>query len=139
VPSFTEFLFPVAFRVFRGQSNHGFRMKRLTVVASIVVSPFAVLGAIKMEPIPELRPPRPELPEAVQQKSTLPWIVGGVCIAGIAVALAWSRRRTAPPPVPPYTIAQRELEALRAGISRATPAAVSSVVRRYMVAVSALP
>lgn len=114
-------------------------MKRIAAIASLVLSPFAVHGAIKTEPIPELRPPRPELPPAAEEKSPLPWVLGGVGVAAIAVAIAWPRRKSASPPVPPYIIALRELKALHAENSRATPVAVSSVVRRYVVAAFSLP
>jgi hypothetical protein len=114
-------------------------MKRIAIVASIVCSPFAVFGAIKTEPIPELRPPRPELPPAAATESPLPWALGGVGVAAVAIAIAWPRRKPVPPPVPPFIVAQRELHALRMENLPATPVAVSSVVCRYVVAAFGLP
>jgi hypothetical protein len=114
-------------------------MKRIAAIAGLVLSPFAVHGAIKTEPIPELRPPRAEVPPAAEEKRPLPWVLGGVGVAALAIALAWPRRKPAPPPEPPFAVAQRELKALSAEHSRATPAAVSSVVRRYVAAAFGLP
>ena len=70
-------------------------MKRLAA-AAIVLLPLAAFSAIKTEPIPALRPPRPELPPSAEEKSPLPWILGGVGVAAIAIAIAWPRRK--PPP-----------------------------------------
>ena len=112
-------------------------MIRTVTAACLAFAPLAAFGAIKTDPIPDLRPPRPELPASAEKDNRLPWLLGGVGLAIIAVALCWPRRKPAPPP--PFDVALRELSALRADASLATPAAVSAIVRRYAVAAFDLP
>lgn len=114
-------------------------MNRLALAICIACFPLASFAAIKTEPIPDLRPPRPELPPVVDPKSPLPWVLGGAGLAAITVLLMWPRRKPVPPLPRPFARAQNELAALRAEPARATPAAVSAIVRRYVVAVFCLP
>ena len=114
-------------------------MIRTFMVASLAFAPLVAFGAIKSEPIPDLRPPRPEIPATVEKDNRLPWLLGGVGLAVVAVLLCWPRRKPAVAAPPPFDVAQRELAALRANGSLATPAAVSAIVRRYAVAAFDLP
>ena len=114
-------------------------MIRTVTAACLAFAQLAAFGAIKTEPIPDLRPPRPELPASAEKDNRLPWLLGGVGLAVIAVALCWPRRKPFVAPPPPFDVAQRELAALRADSSLATPAAVSAIVRRYAVAAFDLP
>ena len=114
-------------------------MIRTVAAACLAFAPLAAFGAIKSESIPDLRPPRPELPAFVEKDSRLPWLLGGVGLAIVAVMLCWPRRKPVSPPPPPFDVAQHELSALRADASLATPAAVSAIVRHYAVAAFDLP
>ena len=114
-------------------------MIRTIPAACLVFAPLVAFGAIKSEEIPDLRPPRPELPASAEGDKRMPWLLGGVGLAIIAVWFCWPRRKAVVASTPPFDIAQRELNALRAHSSLATPAAVSAIVRRYAVAAFDLP
>jgi hypothetical protein len=115
-------------------------MKRPALAASLVFAPFAAMGAIKSEEIPELRPPREELPvPVVVVRDRRVWVFAGTGAALILAALCWPRKKPTPTPPDPFALAQRELAALRAQSARATTVEVSAIVRRYAVAAFALP
>ena len=83
-------------------------------------------AAIKPEPIPDLKPPRPALPP-VAEKSHWPWYAGAAAlIAAIAAALLLARKKPTPP-VSHYRIAADALRAL----SPADANAVTAIFRRY--------
>ena len=108
-------------------------MKRAVLAAALAFFPLAAMGAIKAEPASELRPPRPELAPPMTARSRSAWVLGGIGVAMILAALYWPRRKPPAPPPAPFAIAQRELDALRADAAKATPMAVSAIVRRYAV------
>lgn len=115
-------------------------MKRVAIAASLVFAPLAAMGAIKSEQIPELRPPREELPAPmVEVRRHRAWAFAGAGAALILVALCWPRKKPVPPPPDPFAIAKKELAALRANPARATMVEVSAIVRRYAVATFELP
>ena len=114
-------------------------MIRILMAACLVFAPLAASGAIKSESIPDLRPPRPAIPAAVEKDNRLPWLLAGVGLAVVATLLCWPRRKTVSAPPSPFDVARRELDALRRDTSLATPAAVSVIVRRYAVAAFDLP
>ena len=114
-------------------------MTRTVMAACLALAPLAALGAIKAEPIPDLRPPRPEIPAPVAKDDRLPWLLGVAGLGFIAAVVCWPRRKPVHAPPPPYLVAQRELGALRAESSLATPVSVSAVLRRYAVAAFDLP
>jgi hypothetical protein len=58
-------------------------------------------------------------------------VLGGLGVAMILVVLCWPRRKPPAPPADPFAVAQERLGALRSDADRATPAAVSAIVRRY--------
>lgn len=83
-------------------------------------------------PIPELRPPRTELPPSVETKRDLrPWFIGTGIIAVLAAVLASIPRKQSPPPPPPYVIARRKLDAMSA--STAQPDELVRILREYLL------
>ncbi|MEQ1853801.1 MAG: hypothetical protein ABMA01_19675, partial [Chthoniobacteraceae bacterium] len=63
-------------------------MKRIAL-AVLILLPLVAAGAIKTEPIPDLRPPRAELPPSPAEKSRLPWALGAAGAAVVALAFLW--------------------------------------------------
>jgi hypothetical protein len=114
-------------------------MKRTAVAAVLMLVPFAAIGAIKIEPIPDLRPPREELPPAPERGSRLPWFVGAVAIAAAGLAFLRTGRKPLPSPLSPYETARRAIATMRADSSLATPLSVSAMFRRYAVSAFELP
>ena len=114
-------------------------MIRSATAACLVFAPLVAFGAIKSEGIPDLKPPRPELPASVEEDKRMPWLLGGVALAALAVWLCWPKHKAVVAAPPPFDIARRELNGLRTDGSLATPAAVSAIVRRYAVAAFDLP
>jgi hypothetical protein len=108
-------------------------MNRAAIAAALALAPLAALAAIKVEPMSDLRPPLPELPAPAAERNRRVWVIGGVAAGLVLAVLCWPRRKPPLPPPDPHTIAQRELDALRADAAKATPAAVSAIVRRYAV------
>ena len=108
-------------------------MNRAAIAATIVFLPLTALGAIKAEPMSDLRPALPELAPPVTEASRRTWVLGGVAAGLVLALLCWPRRKPPVPPPDPHTIAQRELDALGANAAKATPLAVSAIVRRYAV------
>ncbi len=106
-------------------------MKRAVLAAALALAPLAAMGAIKAEPVSELRPPRPELAPPMFAQHRTAWVLVGLGVGMILVALCWPRRKPPAPPPDPFAVAQRELDALRADTAKATPVAVSAIVRRY--------
>ena len=108
-------------------------MKRVVLAVALALFPLSAMGAIKAEPVSELRPPRPELAPPMFAQHRTAWVLGGIGAGMILVALCWPRRKPPVPPPAPFAVAQRELDALRADAAKATPVAVSAMVRRYAV------
>ena len=108
-------------------------MKRAVLAAALAIFPLTAMGAIKAEPVSELRPPRPELAPPMIERNRKAWVLGGIGAAMILAALCWPRRKPPAPPPDPFAIVQRELDALRADGAKATPVTVSAIVRRYAV------
>jgi hypothetical protein len=106
-------------------------MKCAAAAAALVLMPCFAAGAIKTEPIPDLRPPRQELPPLPEKPDRLPWIFGGTAFALVAVLMFWPRRKPAPPPPSPYEVAQSALAAMRGDGSLATPTAISATLRQF--------
>jgi hypothetical protein len=108
-------------------------MNRVAIAAGFVFLPLTALGAIKAEPMSDLRPPRPQLPAPTIERNRQEWVLGGVAAGLILALLCWPRRKPPSPPPDPHTIAQQELDALAADPAKATPVSVSAIVRRYAV------
>ena len=108
-------------------------MKRVAFAAALAIFPLSAMGAIKAEPISELRPPRPEIPPPMTARHRSAWVLGGLGAGIILVALCWPRRKPPEPPPDPFAVAQRELAALNFDVTKVTPVAVSAIVRRYAV------
>ena len=108
-------------------------MKRAVLAAALALAPLAAMGAITAEPVSELRPPRPELAPPIIAQHRSAWVLGGIGVGMILAALCWPRRKPPAPPPDPFAIVQRELDALRSDAEKATPVAVSAMVRRYAV------
>jgi hypothetical protein len=108
-------------------------MSRHALAASVVFAPLAALGAIKSESIPELRPPRQEVPAPAIEERHQAWLLAGIGAVLVLVAVCWPRRKPAPPPPDPFTVARRKLAELRKGIADATTVEVSAILRRYAV------
>ena len=108
-------------------------MKRAVLAAALALAPLTAMAAIKAEPISELRPPRPELAPPMMSQHRTAWVLGGIGVGMILAALCWPRRKPPAPPPDPFAIAVRELKALGDDAVKATPMAVSAVVRRYAV------
>ena len=97
-------------------------------------------AAIKRDPgpIPELRPPRGEVPASVEKKEDLrPWFIGAGILAVLAAILASRPKKLPPAPLPPYVNARKQLETLDS--STATPLAISKVVRIYLLDAFQIP
>jgi len=107
-------------------------MNRRSLAVAIVLAPLAALGAIKVEPIPELRPPREAVPVPVVEEHHRAWVFAGIGAALVLAALCWPRRKVAPPPPSPFTVARGKLDALQSD-SGATDVKVSAIVRQYAV------
>lgn len=89
-------------------------------------------------PIPELRPPRAELPPSVETKRDLrPWFIGTGIIAVLAAVFASIPRKQSPPPPPAYVIARRKLDPLSA--SAPQPDELVRVLREYLLEAFNIP
>lgn len=90
-------------------------------------------------PIPELRPIRDALPPLAEEKKRdlLPWFIGAGIFAILAAMVASRPKKQGPPPPPAYVTARKELEGMSA--ATATPLAVSTVLRNYMLAAFHIP
>jgi hypothetical protein len=117
-------------------------MKRAALAAAIVAtlvcfSPVAS-GAIKAEPkaepVSELRPPRPELPAPLIENTRHVWVLGSLAGVMLLVLIFMPRRKPPVPPPDPFAVAQRELDSFRDDAAKATPVAVSAIVRRFAMA-----
>ena len=108
-------------------------MNVAAIAAALVILPLAAMGAIKAEPVSELRPPRPEIPAPKIVRNRGAWALAGIGAGMILAALCWPRRKPPAPPPDPFAVALREIEALSNDAAKATPAAVSALVRRYAV------
>jgi hypothetical protein len=114
-------------------------MKRAVLAASLAFAPLAAMGAIKAEPVSELRPPHPELAPPLVERHRSLWVLGSIGAGMILAALCWPRRKPPAPPPDPFEVAQRELAALNFDVTKATPVAVSAIVRRFAVDAFDLP
>jgi hypothetical protein len=85
-------------------------------------------AAIKTEEIPELKAPQGRIPEEFEQRSYLPWIVVGACVAGAVAVLLWGRKSVPVVTETPYARAARELNALQ----QPDPVVIGTIVRRYI-------
>ncbi len=106
-------------------------MNRAVLAAAFALFPLAASGAIKAEPAPDLRPPRPKIPPPPIARSHIAWVAGGLGAAIIFSALCWPRRKPPVPPPDPFPVAQEKLSALRGNTTAATPLTVSAIVRCY--------
>ena len=106
-------------------------MNRAALAAALAFFPLVAMGAIKAERVPELRPPRPELPPPMSTGSRSAWVIGGLGVAILLAALCWPHRKPPAPPPESFAVAQEKLGALRANAGSTTPAAVSAIMRRY--------
>jgi len=106
-------------------------MNRATLAAALSFFPLTGTGGIKAEPVSELRPPRPELPSPLIEHNRSAWVLGGLAVGMALVLLFMPRRKPPASPPDPFAVAQRELDVLRAEAAKATPVAVSAVVRRF--------
>lgn len=98
---------------------------------AVFLFPLLAHGAIKEEPIPELKPPAGRLEVKEITKPSRLWLLApaGGLAAGLVILLL--RRKEAPLPVPPATRARRDLVALN---GRGDAAAVARVFREYVEA-----
>ena len=108
-------------------------MNIAALAAALVLFPLTPMGAIKAEPVSELRPPRPEIPAPKIVRNRGVWALAGIGAGMILAVLCWPRRKPPAPPPDPFAVAQRGLDALRADTAKATPVVVSALVRRYAV------
>jgi len=114
-------------------------MKRAALAAALAVTlaffPPVAMGAIKVEPktepVSELRPPRQELPAPLIENTRHVWVLGSLAATMLLVLIFMPRRKLPVPPPDPFAVAQRDLDSLRADAVKATPVAVSAVVRRF--------
>jgi hypothetical protein len=103
----------------------------------LAVLTISASAAIKAEPIPELRPPRPELPTpAIAGKNLWPWIAGGVVLLVGAAILLWPRKPARPPETPGER-ASREMRALAPSTAQAGD--VVRIFRDYVASALPLP
>ena len=94
----------------------------------------SAFAAIKQEVIPELRPPREELPTRSNPRDVLPWYIAGGAATVLAVlVLTWPRERRPVVSEPACVRASREV------IAATTADAISNAVRNYALAVFPLP
>ena len=113
-------------------------MKRAALAAALALFPLTAMGAIKAEPVSDLRPPRPEMPPPPIAQRRDAWVLGGIGVVIILVSLCWPRRKPPVPPPRPFAIAHEKFSVLRADVAGATPAAVSAIVRQYSATAFAL-
>ena len=106
-------------------------MKHAVLAAALAIFPLAATGAIKSVQVSELRPSRPKLPPPMTGTSRNAWVFGGLAAGVLLATLCWPRRKPPAPPPDPFAVAQRELTVLGADAAKATPVAVSAIVRRY--------
>lgn len=107
---------------------------RLCLSVLFFIANTSAFAAIKQEPIPELLPPRDELPARSNPRDVLPWyIAGGVATVIAVLALTWPRERRPVVNEPAHVRASRELAAAT------TADAISNAVRNYALAVFPLP
>ena len=107
---------------------------RICLIALFCFASVSAFAAIKQEPIPELLPPRDELPTRSNPRDVLPWyIAGGVATVIAVLALTWPREKRPVISEPAYVRASRELA------SATTAEAISNSVRDYALAVFPLP
>ena len=111
-------------------------MKRITLALALALAiiPLCAMGAIKAEPPSELRPPLPKIAPPVNWISKRDWVLGGIAASLLAVLLLLPRNKPPVPPPDPFADAQRDLDLLRADAAKATPVAVSAIVRRFAAA-----
>lgn len=117
-------------------------MMRLLLLAGLfVLAALPAWSAIKLDPgpIPELRPPREELPPQMENKGNdlLPWFIAVGIAAVVAAVLASRPKKQALPPTPPYTIARQQLQQLNG--RSATMVAVSAILRAYLLDAFQIP
>lgn len=115
-------------------------MNRTLALAAIVLLTVEASAAITKDPgpIPDLRPPRAELPPSVETKRDLrPWFIGTGIIAVLAAVLASIPRKQPAAPTPPYVIARRKLDAM--GASTPQPDELVRVLREYLLEAFSIP
>ncbi len=107
---------------------------RICMSALICFASASAFAVIKQENIPELRPPRDELPTKSNPRDVLPWYIacGAVTVLAVLV-LTWPREQRSVVSEPAYVRASRELAA------DTTADAISNTVRNYALAVFPLP
>ncbi len=108
-------------------------MKVAAIAAALALLPITAMGAIKAEPVSELRPPRPEIPLPVPARNRGAWAIVGIGAGLILAVVCWPRRKPPAPPPDPLAIALRELDSLRRDGAPAMPVALSAIVRRFAV------
>jgi hypothetical protein len=112
-------------------------MKKIASLALFaVILASAAMAAIKPEPIPELKPPRSELPPEPIHYTYWPWFVAGGALL-VAVVIALMPRKRSVPVEHPYERAARELRAMENRGPEA--AAVLAVFQRYINAMLPVP
>ena len=91
--------------------------------------------------IPALKPPLGEIPPEVWEEHHTTLITGGILMLGLIGAVAWFALRPRPvDPIPPETLARRELEALRGQTQTGQIlSSVSRVTRSYLSRAFNLP
>ncbi len=109
-------------------------MKRTLTLASLALLTLTAIGAITKDPgpIPDLRPPRTELPSSVEEKRDLrPWFIGTGIIAVLAAFIASIPRKQQSPAPSAFVVARRKLDAI--GQSGATPENLMRIFREYLL------
>ena len=109
-------------------------MKRAVLAAALAIFPLSAMGAIKAEPSTGLRPPHPEIPPPLIENTRNTWVIAGMAAGLFVVFLCIPRRKPPVPPPDPFADAQRDLGSLSADLAKATPVAVSAIVRRFAAA-----
>ncbi len=87
----------------------------------------------KQEEIPELRPPREELPPSAESRDLLPWFVGAGVAAILAAIVAWPKPPKKVVEETPAAIAKRQLRV------QSDPLEVAQILRRYVIAAFPVP
>jgi|GEM_PF-3859051 len=109
------------------------RSVRALLLFLLVGFTLSASAAIKQE-LPELRPPRDELPPPVSKTSTvLPWLVTAGIAAILIATFGWSRPPKVQVPESPGTRARRDLQ------KATTPQAVAQILRHFLLVYFPLP